>query len=90
MDGNSYEPVGNIYGRQRRAGADPAGHRPEQYLRTVDLCNDSQLIQDERGLWGITGGPTEGALKVLAAKASLEPVATTLINKIRSILSTST
>ena len=43
----------------------------EQYLRTIDLCNDSQLIQDERGLWGITGGPTEGALKVLAAKAHL-------------------
>ena len=38
----------------------------EQYLRTIDLCNDSQLIQDERGLWSITGGPTEGALKVLA------------------------
>ena len=54
----------------------------EQYLRTIDLCNDSQLIQDERGLWGITGGPTEGALKVLAAKAHLAPVMTTLINKI--------
>ncbi|RWT73039.1 hypothetical protein DN593_00475, partial [Klebsiella pneumoniae] len=37
----------------------------------MDLCNDSQLTQDERGLWGITGGPTEGALKVLAAKAQL-------------------
>jgi len=60
VDGNSYEPVGNIY----------------------LLCNDSQLIQDERGLWGITGGPTEGALKVLAAKAHLEPVVTTLVNKI--------
>ena len=31
---------------------------------------------------GITGGPTEGALKVLAAKANLEPVMTTLVNKI--------
>jgi magnesium-transporting ATPase (P-type) len=83
VDGNSYEPVGNIY----LEGSDEPVHiQPgtvlEQYLRTIDLCNDSQLIQDERGLWGITGGPTEGALKVLAAKASLEPVMTTLVNKI--------
>lgn len=27
VDGNSYEPVGNLYGRQRRAGPHPAGHR---------------------------------------------------------------
>ncbi|MUZ24570.1 cation-transporting P-type ATPase, partial [Shigella flexneri] len=83
VDGNSYEPVGNLY----LEGSDEPVHiQPgtvlEQYLRTIDLCNDSQLIQDERGLWGITGGPTEGALKVLAAKANLEPVTTTLVNKI--------
>jgi magnesium-transporting ATPase (P-type) len=54
----------------------------ETYLRTIDLCNDSQLIQDERGLWGITGGPTEGALKVLAAKAQLAPVDARLVAKI--------
>ncbi|VTN14818.1 Probable cation-transporting ATPase F [Raoultella terrigena] len=54
----------------------------ETWLRTIDLCNDSQIIQDERGLWGITGGPTEGALKVLAAKAQLAPVETRLIAKI--------
>ncbi len=83
VDGNSYEPVGNIY---LEGSDEPVQIQPgtvlEQYLRTIDLCNDSQLIQDERGLWGITGGPTEGALKVLAAKAHLEPVVTTLVNKI--------
>ncbi|TAT63788.1 cation-transporting P-type ATPase, partial [Enterobacter cloacae] len=72
VDGNSYEPVGNIY---LEGSDEPMQIQPdtvlEQYLRTIDLCNDSQLIQDERGLWGITGGPTEGALKVLAAKAHL-------------------
>jgi magnesium-transporting ATPase (P-type) len=81
VDGNS--PVGNIY---LEGSDEPVQIQPgtvlEQYLRTIDLCNDSQLIQDERGLWGITGGPTEGALKVLAAKANLEPVMTTLVNKI--------
>ncbi|MFG7477168.1 HAD-IC family P-type ATPase, partial [Enterobacter hormaechei] len=83
VDGNSYEPVGHIY---LEGSDEPVQIQPgtvlEQYLRTIDLCNDSQLIQDERGLWGITGGPTEGALKVLAAKAHLAPVMTTLINKI--------
>jgi magnesium-transporting ATPase (P-type) len=83
VEGDSYEPQGNIY----LEGSDEpvqihAGSVLETYLRTIDLCNDSQLIQDARGLWGITGGPTEGALKVLAAKAKLPPVETQLIAKI--------
>jgi magnesium-transporting ATPase (P-type) len=83
VEGDSYEPQGNIY----LEGSDEpvqihAGSVLETYLRTIDLCNDSQLIQDERGLWGITGGPTEGALKVLAAKAKLPPVETQLVAKI--------
>ena len=83
VDGNSYEPEGNIC---LEGSDEPLKIQPgtvlEQYLRTIDLCNDSQLIKDERGLWGITGGPTEGALKVLAAKAKLPAVATALISKI--------
>ncbi|KTR30734.1 carbonate dehydratase, partial [Enterobacter hormaechei subsp. xiangfangensis] len=68
VEGDSYEPVGTIHPVD-----DPTpvtvtpGSVLERYLRTVDLCNDSQLIKDEQGLWKITGGPTEGALKVLAA-----------------------
>ena len=63
VDGNSYEPHGNIY----LEGCDSAVKvQPytvlETYLRTIDLCNDSQLIQDAQGHWGITGGPTEGRL----------------------------
>ncbi|MED5663796.1 cation-transporting P-type ATPase, partial [Enterobacter hormaechei] len=67
VEGDSYEPVGTIHPVD-----DPTpvtvtpGSVLERYLRTVDLCNDSQLIKDEQGLWKITGGPTEGALKVLA------------------------
>ena len=83
VEGNSYEPQGNIY----LEGSDEpvqikAGSVLDTYLRTIDLCNDSQLIQDAQGLWGITGGPTEGALKVLAAKARLPAVATQLVAKI--------
>ncbi len=43
--------------------------------------NDSQLIK-ESGLWKITGGPTEGALKVLAAKVTLPPLTSELRSKI--------
>ena len=83
VEGDSYAPEGNI---SLEGSDEPVQIQPgtvlEHYLRTIDLCNDSQMIQDERGLWRITGGPTEGALKVLAAKARLAPVTTTLINKI--------
>ncbi|STW40631.1 cation-transporting P-type ATPase [Klebsiella pneumoniae] len=72
VEGDSYEPQGRIFleGSDEPVQVQP-GTVLETWLRTIDLCNDSQLTQDERGLWGITGGPTEGALKVLAAKAQL-------------------
>ncbi|MEK0207652.1 cation-transporting P-type ATPase [Klebsiella michiganensis] len=83
VEGDSYEPQGNIC---LEGSNEPVQIKPgsvlETYLRTIDLCNDSQMIQDERGLWGITGGPTEGALKVLAAKAQLAPVDACLVAKI--------
>ncbi|MFC3189847.1 cation-transporting P-type ATPase [Pseudocitrobacter faecalis] len=83
VDGDSYEPVGNLY---LEGSNEPIKVQPytvlEKYLRTIDLCNDSQLVRNELGHWGITGGPTEGALKVLATKASLEPVTTELVAKI--------
>lgn len=69
VEGDSYEPVGNIHPIDEPAPITVApGTLLERYLRTIDLCNDSQLIKDESGLWKITGGPTEGALKVLTAK----------------------
>ncbi|MEY7909985.1 HAD-IC family P-type ATPase, partial [Citrobacter cronae] len=83
VEGDSYEPVGNIHPIDE---PDPITVAPgtllERYLRTIDLCNDSQLIKDESGLWKITGGPTEGALKVLAAKVTLSPASTELRSKI--------
>lgn len=83
VEGDSYEPKGGIYLEGSDAPVQiKAGSVLETYLRTIDLCNDSHIIQDERGLWGITGGPTEGALKVLAAKAQLEPVDAQLVAKI--------
>ncbi|MCY0773097.1 cation-transporting P-type ATPase [Enterobacter cloacae complex sp. 2022EL-00788] len=83
VEGDSYEPVGNIHPVDDPTPASVArGSVLERYLRTVDLCNDSQLIKDEQGLWKITGGPTEGALKVLAAKIPLPAVDSELRGKI--------
>ena len=83
VEGDSYEPVGKIHAIDDPTPVTIApGSLFERYLRTIDLCNDSQLTQDERGLWGITGGPTEGALKVLAAKAQLPAVEARLVAKI--------
>ncbi|MCR1300238.1 MULTISPECIES: cation-transporting P-type ATPase [Enterobacter] len=83
VEGDSYEPVGNIHPVDDPTPVSVVqGSLLERYLRTIDLCNDSQLIKDEQGLWKITGGPTEGALKVLAAKIQLPPLDTEMRSKI--------
>ncbi|WP_242600637.1 cation-transporting P-type ATPase, partial [Erwinia billingiae] len=83
VEGDSYEPVGNISleGESTLLNIAP-GSVLEDYLRTIDLCNDSQLINDEQGHWTVTGGPTEGALKVLAAKSGLPAIHVELKGKI--------
>ncbi len=83
VEGDSYEPVGNIFleGESTPLNIAP-GSVLEDYLRTIDLCNDSQLIKDEQGHWTVTGGPTEGALKVLAAKSGLPATHVELKGKI--------
>ena len=83
VEGESYEPVGNIHPVDDPTPVSVTqGSMLERYLRTIDLCNDSQLIKDEQGLWKITGGPTEGALKVLAAKIPLPGLDTEMRSKI--------
>ena len=83
VEGDSYEPVGNIHPVDDPTPVSVTqGSLLERYLRTIDLCNDSQLIKDEQGLWKITGGPTEGALKVLAAKVPLPALDTEMRSKI--------
>lgn len=83
VEGDSYEPVGNISleGESTPLNIAP-GSVLEDYLRTIDLCNDSQLMTDEQGHWTVTGGPTEGALKVLAAKSGLPAIQVELKGKI--------
>lgn len=83
VEGDSYEPAGHIYPADSK---EPLQVQPdtvlEIFLRTIGLCNDSQLTRDEYGQWLITGGPTEGSLKVLEAKAQLPEIQTQLLAKI--------
>jgi magnesium-transporting ATPase (P-type) len=68
VEGDSYEPVGRIL---RQGVAVSLDKEPilSRFLTAVTLCNDSQVQQDADGHWVITGGPTEGALRVLAGKS---------------------
>lgn len=83
ISGDSYEPQGEFYPvtgtGEQTAGED---HVLQAFLRTVDICNESQLRQDDNGHWGIIGGPTEGALKVLAAKAGVKSDAIEVVSKL--------
>ncbi|WNN45283.1 MULTISPECIES: cation-transporting P-type ATPase [Winslowiella] len=83
VEGSSYEPRGDFYPAGASEAATPNTSPVfTQFLRTVDICNESQLRQDDHGHWVITGGPTEGALKVLAAKAQLDDASCTIGSKI--------
>src|SRR6185295_8949473 len=80
ITGEGYDPVGEIRetGREglgiRREAADPDPSHPQpalrELLKAAVLCNGATLRQEE-GTWRIVGDPTEGALLVAAAKASL-------------------
>ncbi|PKE32602.1 carbonate dehydratase [Rahnella sp. AA] len=71
VEGESYQPKGRIVDATTQQQIDVINTPVlNTFITAVDLCNDSQLIQDDKGHWGITGGPTSGALKVLAAKCT--------------------
>ncbi|KAF1072024.1 MAG: putative cation-transporting ATPase F [Pseudomonas citronellolis] len=83
VEGQSYEPRGRITLGGGSEPLDWAAHPSlAAFIRAVDICNDSALRKGEDGRWGIVGGPTEGALKVLACKADLPQVETRRMGKI--------
>ncbi len=65
VSGSGYAPEG-------RLSSGDAALQP--LLQAAALCNDAQLLPPEetRTQWSVLGDPTEGALKVLAAKAGLD------------------
>ncbi|MDF3931325.1 cation-transporting P-type ATPase [Pseudomonas citronellolis] len=75
VEGQSYEPKGRITLAGATEALDWSAHANlAAFIRAVDICNDSTLQRNDEGRWSVVGGPTEGALKVLARKAALDEV----------------
>ena len=70
VSGDNYRPVGEITRESDGTPVDwPREDALTRFVRAAAICNDSQLHEDADGQWRIVGGPTEGAMMVLAAKA---------------------
>ncbi len=70
VSGKGYRPEGEfrLDGDKIANGENPTLAR---ILECAALCNDGRLRESE-GAWRVEGGPTEGALLVLAAKGGLD------------------
>jgi P-type Ca2+ transporter type 2C len=71
VSGAGYEPVGQFIEESDTVGPDAA---VQELLRGGILSSDARLVNDN-GQWRIEGDPTEGALIVAAAKASIDHAA---------------
>ncbi|MDR2703336.1 MAG: HAD-IC family P-type ATPase [Cellulomonadaceae bacterium] len=69
VGGTGYEPRGELSvdgGRQCKAA-----ELPIEMMSLADVsvnCNDAMISEDDRGLWTLTGEPTEGSMLVLGNK----------------------
>ena len=66
LTGSGYAPQGEL----RAAGA--LREEAERALAAAHLCNNATVAERE-GRWLVLGDPTEGALKVAASKAGIDP-----------------
>ena len=68
VGGNGYTPQGGF------EAADPADPKLQALLHAVALCNDAELCPPDAANadWTVLGDPTEGALRVLAAKGGVD------------------
>ena len=71
LGGHGYDPAGEITGPEGAAASLAADEALAWTMRAGALCNDASLHRDEGGQWQVVGDPTEAALLVAAAKASL-------------------
>ena len=72
LTGTGYAPAGEL----RLAGVPLGAGAPRAEalaaLAAASLCNNAAVVERD-GRWTVVGDPTEGALKVAAAKAGLDP-----------------
>lgn len=70
FSGNGYDPHGKIFSDKQEISA--ASHPALlECLRAGVLCNDSLVVKDAEGRYGVQGDPTEAAMLVAGAKAGL-------------------
>ncbi len=73
LTGTGYAPEGELRRRRRgRSAQARSAPKPKSALTVACLCNNAAVTERE-GRWTVVGDPTEGALKVAAAKAALDP-----------------
>ena len=72
VQGIGYTPAGQLLEGDRPADLHESAL--QALIVAAALCNDAELLppQDERAAWSVLGDPTEGALRVLAAKAGFD------------------
>lgn len=44
----------------------------KKLLMSAAICNDSEIVRNEKGHWTVQGTPTEGALRTLTMKAEID------------------
>jgi cation-transporting ATPase F len=72
VTGSGYDPTGEVLGTDGRPVALDRSPALRETLLAGLLCNDSQLVGEDR-VWKAVGDPTEVALLVSARKAGLAP-----------------
>jgi magnesium-transporting ATPase (P-type) len=70
VSGTGYKPEGEVSKNGSAVTLDGDRHA-YALIETMSICNDAGLVCDN-DQWTINGEPTEGALKVLAAKAGFD------------------
>jgi magnesium-transporting ATPase (P-type) len=70
VKGDGYEPKGAIYLDDKKVSFSDQKVLSELGLASI-LCNEASLIKKD-GLWGVEGGPMEGALLACAGKIGLD------------------
>jgi len=72
LSGTGYAPEGALEADDRRLAAGALRTEVESALSAAHLCNNAAVVE-RGGRWTVLGDPSEGALKVAATKAGLEP-----------------
>ena len=72
VSGTGYAPEGVLEAGGQRLAEGALRREAEWALTAGHLCNNAAVV-DHGGRWNVLGDPSEGALKVAAAKAGLDP-----------------